>query len=1426
MSAVRLVSSAKNLREQFKSPTSSSITMGSNNTHNGSISRSQTLGPPANGSSLSRRGTLLRTSSSGNLNRTKSIPKKSIISKVFADEESKEQETLPDLSMDMTYLIVKRCVKEIRERGLATKGILRQVQMAPNQKVIMNTIRTILDDDASTELSPLRQIDIHLVAHSMKWAIRYSEEILVTHDDYRALYINQDRDFVRFAHSLPPTNRATLLELFSLCADVTLLAHLNNMTLVSVAKAISLSIMAGPEREFTTFDASLQQRNIWGAACEDLLRAFLRIKTSYDLAKIDQEDEVDENRYICTETRQLKNAREQSSMMRLDISTPSSTSSTGWPTPSGIVTSASCSNATGYFDMVPQPSGSSPAHAGGSFGASLSRTPSLAKSNRPISMAINMNDFEELMHDQSRREPQPDRNSLLRPADQTLRRRSSVTDMDSLYMLPAEATTGLDGYESDPEVNHAIEDEEDSQDALIPDFADGLGWDFSKAIDLTSSDMLSLDTFKPESDKDKAGVNRSNSASSNTSGIGPSGPPQTASPRTIRDLSKQQLVEMRLQTQVQQAPSMDEIKSPTSPLQRMGSINRPRMGHVRQNSSTSRTRRHSSRRSISINSGRLHMKPGGLQADLLAHELALKTEKDMVARDIRQRLRGIKESDSQEPAAAVNPGFSLQLSPPDLERPSALGPRRSHLSLKDRPKTMLELNFDLPVLTAEPLSTMINEPVSTAVAKEPEDNDDTRAFEVVSRPRYTESAPLVSSPKEEQKFKLPESTPERAATPPEARRTPPFGRPKRSATDSSSRSGTKTPPTPDKNRAPLQQTVAHSTGSITSSPGESKSKTPGFIRALSSKLRSKQNEDQPKPVRINNQVVGTPAVPSVPLELPRLELSFMGDSLRPSQLVPSPDSLEVHQLPALAVPSSNENLRRASLPNTDNSKGRQDLQPTGFAAVRRASAAVFGSGNHSVREQNQKTKQGADAATTSAAASEVLKTRNGDDSGPKASKAVLPKEQASVPQELPREYSFPKKEAASEREIQFSTALLLKDGKLHYQVLWDDECSDLGFESDMFEPEQTLSGIHHHPLGLSRTNPRKQHTESAATATLQRKRSTNNSQNMALMTAADSCSQSLDRPGQRLPLGQATRDRSMTNSTTTSMKQNQGPSPAQRAAADRRAQESFKTLTSNPTTLTELMEMCASRTGPPVIINSGSFVRGSEHPQMNQLSQFPATTLTTATTMTKTTTINRKTISRQKSMRELLPSPDVSPNNSSRFNLLEISLDGDEPGNARRTMFDISSPISPAEATRSKSLLSMKQPGSAAVGGGGAGSFVSSSPGQRRQHKRTDSSLSVTKTGGTVTEVNKSKRFFGKKVTKLTKKSGLIAALSGGSSKKKSLPLGERQQDAMTKTVESMDEVFPWMCIEHTAGAESEWVELAPVQNGAVGWVVVDKLGH
>ncbi|KAF8986264.1 hypothetical protein BGZ46_006886 [Entomortierella lignicola] len=76
-------------------------------------------------------------------------------------------------------------------KSLTTKGILRQVQMGLSPKIVMDTIRLILDDDASTELSALRQVDIHLVAHAMKWAIRYSEETLVTYADYQSLYLDQ-----------------------------------------------------------------------------------------------------------------------------------------------------------------------------------------------------------------------------------------------------------------------------------------------------------------------------------------------------------------------------------------------------------------------------------------------------------------------------------------------------------------------------------------------------------------------------------------------------------------------------------------------------------------------------------------------------------------------------------------------------------------------------------------------------------------------------------------------------------------------------------------------------------------------------------------------------------------------------------------------------------------------------------------------------------------------------------------------------------------------------------------------------------------------------------------------------------------------------------------------------------------------------------
>jgi len=106
--SLRLVSSAKNLRDQFK---------GNSNNPTDSSGASVTTATGGSKSILSRQGgTLHSSASNGNLRRSKSTQKKTLIAKVFTDE-SEQQQSMADLSMDLTLLIVRRCVHEIRERG-------------------------------------------------------------------------------------------------------------------------------------------------------------------------------------------------------------------------------------------------------------------------------------------------------------------------------------------------------------------------------------------------------------------------------------------------------------------------------------------------------------------------------------------------------------------------------------------------------------------------------------------------------------------------------------------------------------------------------------------------------------------------------------------------------------------------------------------------------------------------------------------------------------------------------------------------------------------------------------------------------------------------------------------------------------------------------------------------------------------------------------------------------------------------------------------------------------------------------------------------------------------------------------------------------------------------------------------------------------
>ncbi|KAF9096628.1 hypothetical protein BGX23_010804 [Mortierella sp. AD031] len=1479
--SLRLVSSAKNLRDQFKGGNSQT---NNNNNHNASsgnsifttnsgISNTKTLDPSgmaSGGSILSRQGTLLRASSSNNLRQNKSIQKKTLMGRVDPIGP------MPDLSMEVTRVIVKRCIKEIR---LTTKGILRQVQMAQSKEAVIDTLRLILDDDSNTQLSLLRQVDIHLVAHAMKWAIRYSEETLVTYADYQALYLDQDRSFSRFVHDLPPTNRAILLDLFSLCADVTLLAHLNGMTLVVVAKAISLSIMAEPEREFTTFDASLQQRNLWGAACEDLLRAFLRIKTTHDLAKIEQDDGLDENRYVDNITREVRSARQRSNetgampnvYSRPDMSVPSSAGSmpaSGWPpamTPTGMGRSAN-----GYFDHAQTPRSASPLSQQSStvHESSLSRSHSLAKSNaslsRPLSPAPYENErleYEELMQDQSHldRLRHQSRQSLAPGFDKD-RRRSSVADMESLYMLPVDASE--DGYESEPEPSHK---------SLVLEFSDGLDWDFSKMDDLHVDDVT-------KASEQLSGVQRSNSSSSYSS----------TSTKGAQNTT----------------PSYEGDDQAT-PLQRASTTgNKARVGHAINPDYTSpsmnpqRAKRNSLlRRSVSLDphtmNGRVHKRPNELRQDILTRELAIQAERSQVAEDIRARLLQSKQTGPPGSAPPSGSTFSLESSPLDLDRPviptrsasQGLG-RSMSKTMPAETKSKLEINVgSLPprhspagMGVADELTPVSNPSSNSSIASpkpshasrpnEFSGNNMERNPEIVSRSKESEVcvhfSPITPiSPKAEMRSKFQESFSDRPMSPPSGYATGQHSdagsRHNRSPSTKSSQ-GSRMSPSSSTMSSPMQQKslsrsnsktlvpshpqpLQHSASfsSTSSAPAaapasEGKFKASGFIRALSYKLRSKQSDEQLKPVKINNKEVGAPPIaPAVSVQPPRLELSFLGDLGGPATGIaaagPAGHPLNDSNAPPATAPatllhlngSSNsgadtvESWRKAAqdtLPLPSQPIDRPSTAPKSFTGARRGSGTLFGSGNVAVREQRRKSRISVSLPRSSPSGQSYLQANFSRADGKRTSVSASPRkphrlangrtlsdssyttaDSASIddaalpptvnetptPSTAAAASSSPKN--AGEREYRFSTATLLKDGKLYYQLQWD-QFSASGFHSDFFhQPEQYLTGLHQ--------------------------------KRMSKMPV-------LNGPGVNASLADSTSSTTSQGQTPAGLSvgqgqgQDPGPSPAQKAAALKAARQSFMALAKDPKALAALKAGSTGGIGQATIIGTGSFPIGSAQPILQSV---PLNLNNPAPAPRSTASPNtpRK------------PSPLSQPlpqtiSQSPQQPLQSAHADDDR---LQRSTSGKSLPASSApEAVSQDVPRPITTPGKPSTPAGGAAS-LSLLPAPSPAADKAPPVAAPPKKSRLFGTRFKASSSANKKNNRLSTSLNAPPMSSGGqlsSKKKKAQQQGAMGKDGMTKTEESLDEVFPWTCIEHMTGQESGWVMLEPVQDGAVGWIKIDKL--
>ncbi|KAF9349022.1 hypothetical protein BGX34_002104 [Mortierella sp. NVP85] len=1395
--SLRLVSSAKNLREQFKSNGITSTLAASNAS---SAAGSPTLDTGLHSPSLpSRQGTILRTSSShGALRRAKSPPKRTFISKVFTDETG-QSDALPDLSMEMTLVIVRRCVKEIR---LTTKGILRPIQMGHNQKVVMDTIRLILDDDTETQLSPLHQVNIHLVADAMKWAIRYSEETLVTYDEYQTSYLNQDRSFSRLVNSLPPINRQILLDLFSLCADVTLLAHLNNMTLVSVAKAISLSIMAEPEREFTTFDASLQQRNLWGAACEDLLRAFLRIKTTHDLAKIEQEDDIDENRYFDNVTRQVKSARQRNHEISMQHSPMLSA-------PLHLPSSSLSRSGSGYFDHIPTPRSASPLSQQ-TISRSASVAPSTTSRSRPISPSPSGLEYEEIMQDRSYLDqlslhPQPF-------AGGRERRRSSVADMESLYMLPVEDSTD-GGYESEPEPARA---------SLMPDFVDNLGWDLSKL------DSLHEDDLSPK-------LHRSNSSGKASNGGGE------------RDKALRQLVSAPIYGVPYGSNEVDsQNPSPYGTVQRSSTANNARVGHAISPGHTTaavspqRAKRSSIlRRSMSLDPhtmhGRVHKKPNELRQGILARELAIQAERSQVAEDIRSRLLSTKQSEAVEgsptSSSSSSPRSTLLEPPQDLERPpipvrgasQGLGRSMSKSTNKD---AKLEVDVGGPSSKQSSTGAAEEPTISSSSVTPPKPQQEVSVF-------FTPISP--ASPKSELRSKFQESFMDKPIAPPHGytHSQSSGSSHKRSASNKSNQSSRMSPssstvPSPMQSKSvsrsnsrgqssgktlgmpPLQQSASFSGLSTASSTsGDAKSKAAGFIRALSFKLRSKQSDEQLKPSKINNQAVNVPPVPSsVSFQPPRLELSFLGDSGASSSS--APNSLPPVSAPAALHHSndstaSSESWKNASQDSLSIPAGAGSDKPKDFTGARRSSGA---SSNVALREQRRRSRlpgtsvrfssnhqasgAKADGKRNSGLSSSVrspnrpLKERTLSDSSYTSDDSGTLYESTADDNDKgdPAKATSPAK--AGEREYRFSTATLLKDGKLYYQLQWEN-FSESGFASDFFsEPEQYLTG-------LSQKRMSKMVGSGGGPV-----------MNPSVMAGPQTNSTILQDHTTLALGGHVGQDLARFPDS--------GPSPAQRAAAMKAARQSFMALAKDPKALAALKAGSTGGIGQATIIGTGSFPIGSAQPVLDP----------------QPLNLNWDAVSTTGS---------TSGSNSGQTSQ---SSKGDDAKLPKNTSDMSSSTLSTVGVASSGSKREIVKPGKVSTTVGGAGSSSSSPLARSPLAEGKDLRAPVSNSAMPPVKPPKKSRLFGvklkgsKKTNRLSTSAGTLSvAMAHGNlsntnlGKKKQqqrIPAGLVRKDLLTKTEEAVDEYFPWTCIEHMAGQDSGWVMLEPVQDGAVGWVKIDRL--
>ncbi|CAG8663205.1 16693_t:CDS:2 [Funneliformis caledonium] len=135
-----------------------------------------------------------------------------------------------NVTIEETSLIVKRCVEQIRLRGLNTVNIFKPMRIGDGGDEVKYLLNCLLNDNLPEFEDEIQSQDINNIVSAMKWALRHCKCIIIPFNDYEHfnLYEQEMNYDVRkrlftnyFLNSIPILNREIVLELFDICIQLT-----------------------------------------------------------------------------------------------------------------------------------------------------------------------------------------------------------------------------------------------------------------------------------------------------------------------------------------------------------------------------------------------------------------------------------------------------------------------------------------------------------------------------------------------------------------------------------------------------------------------------------------------------------------------------------------------------------------------------------------------------------------------------------------------------------------------------------------------------------------------------------------------------------------------------------------------------------------------------------------------------------------------------------------------------------------------------------------------------------------------------------------------------------------------------------------------------------------------------------------------------